>query len=226
MFLDLICGRRRYPSIQVEAFIVVWGRIIDLCNMHQIFLDFSPEQRMAVFKRLGALNVWSPLFPTGDYEMDLADFDNQRVAEILFELDAADEPGIQAGLTLRGKKTEAASCLQPPGSPRAADGLTHILADHAKKGTLTLSHTPAASAWELRKRFVMRTLTGDEMRRPLAMDAFNTGEADANARRLVEKMAACAENEDHPHFNRKDVEITPVFLHSESCIDSSHRFLH
>jgi len=96
--------------------------------MHHIFTDFSPEQRVAVFKRLGVLNVWSPLFPTGDYEMDLADYDSRRVAEILFELDTTDEPGIETGMTLRGKKTEATSCLQPPGSPRAGDQLTHSLA--------------------------------------------------------------------------------------------------
>ena len=61
--------------------------------------------------------------------------------------------------------------------------------DHAKKGTLRLSNTPVASAWEARKRFVLRTLTGDEMRRPLVAESFNTGEADSNARKLVEKMA-------------------------------------
>jgi len=179
----------RYPSIQVEALIVLWGRITDLCNLHAVFAELSPEQRSAVFKRLGILNVWSPLFPVGDYEMDLSHYDNRRVAEMLFEMDQQFESGIQAGMTLRGRKTEATSCLQPPGSPREGDGLTHSLADHAKKGTLRLTNTPAASHWDKRKKYCLRSLTGDEMRRPLVAEAFNTGEADANARKLVEKMA-------------------------------------
>ena len=180
----------RYPSIQAEALIVIWGRIIDLCNMHAIFAELSPEQRFAVFRRLGILNVWSTLFPIGDYEMDLSHNDNRRVAEMLFEMDVDHEPGIRPDITLRGRKTEVTSCLQPPGSPRVGDGLTQSLADHAKKGTLKLTHMPAEPNWKIRKQYCLRTLTGDEMRRPLVSEAFNTGEADASARKLREKMVA------------------------------------
>ena len=148
----------KYPSIQTEAFIVLWGRIIDLNQMHRLFVELKPEQRTAIFQRLGVLNVWSPLFPTGDFTLDLADHDCRIAAQLLLALEKEEQGFME--LKLRGKKVEASAL---------GDGQS------LKKGALKISNTPAAGSWDKRKAFCLQTLTGDEWRRPHIAEAFNMG---------------------------------------------------
>lgn len=53
------------------------------------------------------------------------------------------------------------------------------------KGKISFRHAPPYSDWDARKTLVLRTLAGDEFRRPLVAESFNTGEADQNGAALL-----------------------------------------
>ena len=159
----------QHASIQTEAFIVLFGRIVDIRHMHVLFAEFNGQQRLAIFSRIGILNAWSPLCAVGPYELKLEKADQRKVAAMFLELggfeDAAKEVQFQ------GKK-------YPTVDDAISQGGGGCKIQDLKKGKLSLLHAPEFSDWDVRKRLVMQTLAGDELMRPLVAEAFNTGEAD------------------------------------------------
>ena len=55
--------------------------------MHAIIRDLNEGQRTAVIKRLGVLNIWSPLIAVGPFSLQLNETDQQVAANIYLELE-------------------------------------------------------------------------------------------------------------------------------------------
>jgi hypothetical protein len=164
----------QHPSIQTEALIVLFGKIVDLRHMHGLFVEMDAKQRGDLFSRLGMLNVWSTLTPAGPYEFHLKDLDQHRSAQLILQLNRSEEGS--TNMLFNGRKVD----------PRAWGQ------DVPTNGTFSLLHAPDGSAWDERMHLCCQTLVGDEMCRPLIRESFNTGDADRDAAKLLAKVATWA----------------------------------
>lgn len=78
---------------RVEAVVSLYARVLDLAHFRTHIVDrLSAAERAAVYRRLGLLNVWHPQHPDGAYDLDLATWEDWRVAEVLVRYEMA-EPG-------------------------------------------------------------------------------------------------------------------------------------
>jgi hypothetical protein len=168
-----------HPDVQVEAFIVLFGKIIDLRNMYKIFSHvFNNAQRQALFDRLGVLNVWSPLFAIGTYNFSMGNADERIAADTLLALEY-DQPGAWQEVKWMRRNTPA-------------DQLTAQWAKAVpKKGKLELTYgllDMSNANWKRRHVMVEQTLAGDEMRRPELATTFDREAVEVESRRLVSQL--------------------------------------
>lgn len=78
---------------KVEAAVLCFQKVLDLGNFRQVVLErVAPDVMVSIFNRLGWLNVVNPYNPDGFYVLDLAEWDQRRVAQMLVDL-AVKEPG-------------------------------------------------------------------------------------------------------------------------------------
>jgi len=71
---------------QIEAFVILWPRLVDEENSHEMLKHFSNESAQILRNRLGHLALFNPMQPDGKYELDLAVHDQAAVAKLLLLL--------------------------------------------------------------------------------------------------------------------------------------------
>lgn len=69
----------------------------------------SPEVSKMLYQRVGILNMFSPLRPNGEYELNLSIYEEKQVAKLLCELAKAEGWGFMTDIKLAGATVEKMS---------------------------------------------------------------------------------------------------------------------
>jgi len=77
---------------QREAFVILWPRLVDEENSHEMLSHFSDSDNQILRYRLGHLSLFNPISPDGNYDLDLAVHEQAAVAKLLLLLSVR-EPG-------------------------------------------------------------------------------------------------------------------------------------
>lgn len=77
---------------QREAFVILWPRLVDEENSHEMLDHFSDSDNQILRYRLGHLSLFNPISPDGKYDLDLAIHEQAAVAKLLLLLSVR-EPG-------------------------------------------------------------------------------------------------------------------------------------
>lgn len=95
MILQALLSHSAPVSVIVRALCILFNCIVDRAQFYSLMFSCSDQLRNELVHRLGILNVWSPQYPDGKFELDLAAHDQRQAFRIMCLLvhETAHKPG-------------------------------------------------------------------------------------------------------------------------------------
>lgn len=95
IILQALLAHSAPVSVIVRALCVLFNCVTDRARFYSLLQCGSDQLRNEVVHRLGILNVWSPQYPDGRFELDLAAIDHRQAFRYVCALvhETANKPG-------------------------------------------------------------------------------------------------------------------------------------